>query len=98
MKILVVEDEAALAGQIKAALRRDGFTIDLADNGEDGWFLGANERYDAIVLDLGLPVKDGVSILKEWRNDDVVTPVLILTARGRWQDRVDGLNAGGTTI
>ena len=95
MKILVVEDEAALAGQIKAALRRDGFTIDLADNGEDGWFLGANERYDAIVLDLGLPVKDGVSILKEWRNDDVVTPVLILTARGRWQDRVDGLNAGG---
>ncbi|MEM7429575.1 MAG: response regulator transcription factor [Pseudomonadota bacterium] len=95
MKILVVEDEAALSKQIETELSNEGFTVDCAGDGEDGWFLGANERYDAIVLDLGLPLKDGVSILRDWRAEDVATPVLILTARGSWQDRVDGLNAGG---
>ncbi len=95
MKILVVEDEDALARQIETELSSEGFTVDRASDGEDGWFLGANERYDAIILDLGLPLKDGVSILREWRAENVTTPVLILTARGSWQDRVDGLNAGG---
>ncbi len=95
MKLLVVEDEAALQKQIRHELMREGFTVDLADNGEDGQFLGETERYDAIVLDLGLPAGDGVSILREWRAGDVRTPVIIVTARGRWQDRVAGLNAGG---
>ncbi|WP_282609557.1 response regulator transcription factor [Pelagibius sp. Alg239-R121] len=95
MKILVVEDEVALSCQIQAELFRESFTVDLADNGEDGCFLGSTERYDAIVLDLGLPIKDGVTILREWRSEGVITPVLILTARGAWQDRVEGLNSGG---
>ncbi len=95
MKLLVVEDERALRKQLHRELLREGFTVDLADNGEDGQFLGETEYYDAIVLDLGLPEKDGTSILLEWRSGDIRTPVLILTARGRWQDRVAGLNAGG---
>ena len=95
MKLLVVEDEAALASQIKSELAREGFTTDLAHDGETGCHLGQTERYDAIVLDLGLPLKDGVTIIREWRAGDVKTPVLILTARAQWQDRVDGLNAGG---
>lgn len=95
MKILIVEDEAALAGQIKTELSREGFTTDLAHDGETGCHLGETERYDAIVLDLGLPLKDGVTIIREWRAGGVNTPVLILTARAQWQDRVDGLNAGG---
>lgn len=95
MRLLVVEDEIALQKQIHYELIREGFTIDLADNGTDGQFLGETENYDAIVLDLGLPVKDGVSILQEWRAGDVNTPVIILTARARWQDRVAGLNSGG---
>lgn len=95
MRLLLVEDEIALQKQIHHELIRDGFTVDLADNGIDGQFLGETERYDAIVLDLGLPSKDGVSVLSEWRSRDVRTPVIILTARGRWQDRVAGLNAGG---
>ena len=69
--------------------------MDLAANGEDGHHLGATESYDAIVLDLGLPIVDGVTVLRDWRGADMKTPVLILTARGGWQDRVDGLNAGG---
>lgn len=95
MKLLVVEDETGLAGQIKIELTRQGFTIDLAHDGETGSHLGHTERYDAVVLDLGLPVKDGVTIIREWRSGGVHTPVLILTARAQWQDRVDGLNAGG---
>jgi two-component system OmpR family response regulator len=95
MKLLVVEDEFSLAGQIKSELGRQGFTTDVAHDGETGCHLGHNERYDAVVLDLGLPIKDGVTIIREWRAGGVNTPVLILTARAQWQDRVDGLNAGG---
>ena len=95
MKILLIEDEAGLVQQIESELVREGFTVDLAANGEDGSFLGGNERYDAVVLDLGLPLKDGVTILREWRAEGMTTPVLILTARGAWQDRVEGLNSGG---
>ncbi len=94
MKILLVEDEVALQIQTQHELVREGFTVDLASNGVDGQFLGETERYDAIVLDLCLPRKDGVSVLKEWRSGDLRTPVIILTARGSWRDRVDGLNAG----
>ena len=95
MKLLVIEDESGLAQQIEGELTREGFTVDLAADGEDGAFLGGNERYDAVVLDLGLPLKDGVTILREWRAGGMTTPVLILTARGAWQDRVEGLNSGG---
>ena len=95
MKLLVIEDELALQRQIQRELIKEGFTVDLADNGEDGQFLGETEQYDAIVLDLTLPTKDGTSVLKEWRDADIRTPVIILTARSRWQDRVAGLNAGG---
>ena len=95
MKILLVEDELPLAQQVQAELHAEGFTVDHSANGEDGHFMGANERYDAIVLDLGLPIMDGVSVLRAWREAGITTPVLILTARGSWQDRVDGLNAGG---
>ncbi|MEM6463395.1 MAG: response regulator transcription factor [Pseudomonadota bacterium] len=94
MKMLLVEDERAIRDQIRCELSRIGFTIDHASNGEDGQFLGETEQYDAIVLDLGLPAKDGVSVLRGWRAADMRAPVLILTARGCWQDRVTGLNAG----
>lgn len=95
MRLLLVEDEIPLQKQIRHELIREGFTVDTAANGQDGQFLGQTERYDAIVLDLGLPEVDGVSILQTWRADDIRTPVIILTARSRWQDRVSGLNAGG---
>ncbi|WP_299867761.1 response regulator transcription factor [uncultured Hoeflea sp.] len=95
MKLLVVEDETSLADQIRTELMRQGFTTDVAHDGETGCHLGHTERYDAVVLDLGLPIKDGVTIIREWRAGGVNTPVLILTARAQWQDRVDGLNAGG---
>ena len=95
MRVLVIEDEAPLAAQIMAALRTAGFTTDHAGNGEDAQHLGETETYDAIVLDLGLPIIDGVTVLKAWRGSGITTPVIILTARGGWQDRVDGLNAGG---
>lgn len=95
MRILLVEDEAALTRQISAALGDVGFTVDTARDGEEGAHLGRTETYHAIVLDLGLPRIDGVSVLRGYRDAGVLTPVLILTARARWQDRVDGLNAGG---
>lgn len=95
MRILVVEDEVALSNQIEQALRRENHTVDIADNGEDGQFFGETETYDAIVLDLGLPVIDGVAVLRAWRAAGILTPVLILTARSGWRDRVEGLNAGG---
>ena len=95
MRILLVEDEPGLIGQISAALANVGFTVDTAQDGEEGAHLGLTETYHAIVLDLGLPRIDGVSVLRGYRDAGVRTPVLILTARARWQDRVDGLNAGG---
>ncbi|MBV6633536.1 MAG: response regulator transcription factor [Alphaproteobacteria bacterium] len=95
MRILVVEDEEALANQLSTALGEAGFTVDIAADGEEGAHLGESENYHAIVLDLGLPKLDGVSVLKRWRSADNKIPVLILTARGSWQDRVEGLNAGG---
>ena len=94
MRILIVEDDAELARQMKAQLLEAGYAVDHADNGEDGHFLGDTEPYDAIILDLGLPVMDGTSILKRWRNQSHTVPVLILTARDSWNDKVEGLDAG----
>ena len=94
MRILVVEDNADLRDQLTRALVEAGYAVDAAGNGEDGQFLGETEPYDAVVLDLGLPKVDGVTVLKAWRAQGKVTPVLILTARDRWSDKVEGFDAG----
>lgn len=94
MRILLAEDEPVLCEQIKKLLAAEGRIVDLAHDGEEACFLGATEPYDMIILDIGLPVRDGISILKEWRGNSISTPVLILTARDGWSDRVDGLDAG----
>jgi two-component system OmpR family response regulator len=94
MKVLVVEDDRDLAGQIGAALAQAGFTIETAHDGEAGEFLGATETVDAAVLDLGLPGIDGVEVLKRWRGAGLRFPVLILTARDAWSDKVAGFRAG----
>jgi two-component system OmpR family response regulator len=94
MRILVVEDDPDLARQLKQALGDAGYAVDHAPDGEEGHYLGENEPYDAVVLDLGLPKVDGVSVLEQWRRAGVVTPVLILTARGAWSEKVAGFDAG----
>lgn len=94
MRILLAEDEPVLCDQIKKLLSAEGRIVDLAHDGEEACFLGATEPYDMIILDIGLPIRDGISILKEWRGSGISTPVLILTARDGWSDRVDGLDAG----
>lgn len=94
MRILIAEDEPSLADQIASALRAEGRVVDVAGDGEDVAHLGATEPYDLIILDLGLPSRDGLSILKEWRGQALDVPVLILTARDGWSQRVDGLDAG----
>ncbi len=94
MRILIVEDDQTLAGQIADNLKDAGYTYDVANDGEEGHFLGDTEPYDAVILDLGLPIMDGASILKKWRADGREMPVLILTARDSWTDKVEGLDAG----
>ncbi|HWE17681.1 MAG TPA: response regulator transcription factor [Hyphomicrobiaceae bacterium] len=94
MRVLVVEDEAAVADSIKTWLERSGFKVDLAGNGEDAWFLGDTEEFAAVVLDLGLPKLDGLSVLKRWRTAGRTVPVIILSARGTWMERVEGIDAG----
>jgi two-component system OmpR family response regulator len=94
MRVLVVEDEKDLARQLQEALIEAGYAVDLAHDGEEGLYLGAQEPYDAIVLDIGLPVMDGISVLDRWRRDGLKTPVLILTARDRWSAKVQGFDAG----
>lgn len=94
MRILVVEDERDLNRQLVSALEQAGYAVDSAFDGEDGQFLGETEPYDAIVLDLGLPKIDGVSVLKAWRKSGKKTPVLILTARDRWSDKVEAFDVG----
>ena len=94
MRILVVEDDPDLNRQLCEALEQSGYAVDTALDGEEGHFLGDTEPYDAVILDLGLPQKDGVSVLKEWRAAGRDMPVLILTARDRWSDKVAGFDAG----
>jgi two-component system OmpR family response regulator len=94
MRILVVEDDKDLARQLKNALSGAGYAVDVAHDGEEGHFLGDTEPYDVVILDLGLPVMDGVSVLKRWRRDGRKMPVLILTARDRWSEKVSGFDAG----
>jgi two-component system OmpR family response regulator len=94
MRILVVEDDPDLARQLKQALGDADYAVDQAADGEEGQYLGESEPYDAIVLDLGLPKIDGVSVLEQWRRAGIATPVLILTARGAWSEKVAGFDAG----
>ena len=84
MRVLVVEDEAALAFRLQQVLEGAGFSVDVAYDGEEGWHLGDTEPYDAVVLDLGLPRVDGITVLNRWREAGRTVPVLILTARNRW--------------
>ncbi len=94
MRLLVVEDDRDLNRQIVAALEGAGYVVDKAFDGEEGHFLGDTEPYDAVVLDIGLPKRDGVAVLEEWRKAGRAMPVLILTARDRWSDKVEGFDAG----
>ncbi|MEM9472793.1 MAG: response regulator transcription factor [Pseudomonadota bacterium] len=94
MRLLVVEDDPDLNRQLVTALCDAGYAVDTATDGEEGHFLGDTEPYDAVILDIGLPVMDGVSVLENWRRDGRKMPVLILTARDRWSDKVAGFDAG----
>jgi two-component system OmpR family response regulator len=94
MRILLAEDEPVLASQIKSTLSSEGLTVDIATDGAEAQYLGETEPYDVIILDIGLPIRDGLSVLKNLRSGGNDTPILILTARNDWTDRVDGLDAG----
>ena len=94
MRILPVEDDRDLRRQLADALSHAGYAVDLAADGEEGQFLGETEPYDAVILDLGLPIVDGVSVLKAWRKAGKGFPVLILTARDQWSEKVAGFDAG----
>ncbi|HEX6159702.1 MAG TPA: response regulator, partial [Thermoanaerobaculia bacterium] len=94
MRILIAEDEPLLAQQLALALGGAGYAVDCAEEGERADFLATTESYDAIVLDLGLPKIDGLTLLRRWREALVATPVLVLTARGSWTEKVQGIDSG----
>lgn len=94
MRLLIVEDDRDIQRQLAGSLQAAGYVVDIAGDGEDGHHLGATESYDAIVLDLGLPQLDGLSVLEKWRKQGIATPVLILTARDSWTEKVKGLRSG----
>ena len=94
MRILVVEDDVNLNRQLTDALKEQGYVVDQAFDGEEGHFLGDTEPYDAVILDVGLPEMDGITVVEKWRTAGKVMPVLILTARDRWSDKVSGIDAG----
>jgi two-component system response regulator PhoP len=94
VRILIVEDEANLRAQLETQLRRAGYAVDAAADGEDGFYLGRENPFDLAVVDLGLPKLSGIEVIRRWREAGRHFPILILTARGRWQDKVEGLNAG----
>ena len=94
MRVLLVEDEPTLRAQLRLALHDAGYAVDEADNGPDAQHLGETEPFDAVVLDLGLPQLDGLSVLQRWRAAGLAMPVLILTARDSWTDKVAGIDAG----
>ena len=94
MRILIVEDEASLAKQLGSSLTEGGYAVDHAADGEQADFLALTEQYDVIILDLGLPKIDGLTLLRNWRDAGLATPVLVLTARGSWHEKVRGIDSG----
>ncbi len=94
MRILIVEDDEALSQSLRKELKSAGFAVDVANNGVDGQYMGEVEPYDAIVLDLGLPKRPGLEVLRQWRTKSIRTPVLVLTARDAWHEKVEGFKAG----
>lgn len=94
MRVLLIEDDERIRSDVTAALEAAGYVVDSESSGEEGWFLGDTETYGAVILDLGLPQMDGLTILKRWRKNGRIMPVLILTARGTWSERVEGIDAG----
>jgi DNA-binding response OmpR family regulator len=94
MRVLIVEDEQRIATDIRDAVNGSGYVAEVVSDGEEAWFRGSTGNYSAIILDLGLPKLDGLTILKRWRQESLATPVIILTARGTWAERVDGIDAG----
>jgi len=94
MRILLAEDDARIGSNVEAALTLAGYAVDRQSDGEEAWFRGDTEDYDAVVLDLGLPTLDGLTVLKRWRRAGRTAPVLILTGRGNWDERVEGIDAG----
>jgi two-component system OmpR family response regulator len=94
LRILIVEDESTLREQLAGAVRSAGYAVDCADNGERADLLGQTEAYDAALLDLGLPEVDGLTVLRRWREAGIQMPVLILTARGSWHEKVQGIDSG----
>jgi len=94
MRLLLVEDDAELSRSLQQQLKKEGFAVDVADNGIDAEFMGNEEPYDAVILDLGLPQRPGLEVLKNWRQRENKVPVIVLTARDAWHERVDGFKAG----
>ena len=94
MKLLLVEDSAELRSSLVRSLAATGYVVEEADNGEDAAHLGSTGAYDAIILDLGLPLIDGLTVMAGWRNEGISTPILVLTARGSWREKVQGLRSG----
>ncbi|WP_108397383.1 response regulator transcription factor [Devosia submarina] len=94
MRVLIAEDDDRIAATLVSSLNKAGFSVERERDGESAWYRGDSESFDAVVLDLGLPQMDGLTVLKRWRSAGRTVPVLILTARGQWEERVDGIEAG----
>jgi len=94
MRILLVEDETLIRQQLEKLLIQSQYAVDSAKDGEEGLFLGTEYKYDLAIVDIGLPKLNGIDLIKQWRNEHIVFPILILTARGNWQDKVSGLDSG----
>ena len=94
MRLLLVEDNSELVAELLPVLQQAGYAVDFTTDGEEAHYLGENESYDAVILDLGLPKRSGLEVLRSWRKSTLKMPVLILTARDTWQDKVEGLKAG----
>ncbi len=94
MRVLLIEDEPAIAADVAGALAATGYVTDIARDGEEGWFKASTEEYDALILDLGLPKLDGLSVVRRLREEGSPVPILVLTARGAWLQRVEGIDAG----